>query len=182
VASDANTSSSLPVGCIGTEFLTLTSNYAFLLVKTNESHVILSNAFPHLEAISHMNYSDSGPDFRWQKFVSCLDFWLQTTQQNSKLRYISLTWSLISKSVCKQTIKYAYNSRLLQCRFYSSKANIAVQIKFVSGAAWFTKPKFEQVRLFYFFWRYSPNLGLGLPPWNSPFHYGFLDLLFSKHN
>jgi hypothetical protein len=30
----------------------------------------------------------------------------------------------------------------------------------------------------YFFspWRYSPNLGLGLPPWNSPFHFGFLDL------
>jgi hypothetical protein len=28
----------------------------------------------------------------------------------------------------------------------------------------------------YFLWRYSPNLGLGLPPWNSPFHLGFLDL------
>jgi hypothetical protein len=30
--------------------------------------------------------------------------------------------------------------------------------------------------LLYFLWRYSPNLGLGLPPWNSPFHFGFLDL------
>jgi hypothetical protein len=29
---------------------------------------------------------------------------------------------------------------------------------------------------FFFVWRYSPNLGLGLPPWNSPFHFGFLDL------
>jgi hypothetical protein len=29
---------------------------------------------------------------------------------------------------------------------------------------------------FFFLWRYSPNLGLGLPPWNSPFHFGFLDL------
>jgi hypothetical protein len=29
---------------------------------------------------------------------------------------------------------------------------------------------------FFFLWRYSPNLGLGLPPWNSPFHLGFLDL------
>jgi hypothetical protein len=28
----------------------------------------------------------------------------------------------------------------------------------------------------FFPWRYSPNLGLGLPPWNSPFHLGFLDL------
>jgi hypothetical protein len=27
-----------------------------------------------------------------------------------------------------------------------------------------------------FLWRYSPNLGLGLPPWNSTFHFGFLDL------
>jgi hypothetical protein len=31
------------------------------------------------------------------------------------------------------------------------------------------------VRIF-FLWRYSPNLGLGLPPWNSPFHFSFLDL------
>jgi hypothetical protein len=31
---------------------------------------------------------------------------------------------------------------------------------------------------FFFFppWRYSPNLGLGLSPWNSPFHFGFPDL------
>jgi hypothetical protein len=30
----------------------------------------------------------------------------------------------------------------------------------------------------YFFplWRFSPNLGLGLPLWNSLFHFGFLDL------
>jgi hypothetical protein len=28
----------------------------------------------------------------------------------------------------------------------------------------------------FFSWRYSPNWGLGLPPWNSPFHFGFLDL------
>jgi hypothetical protein len=28
----------------------------------------------------------------------------------------------------------------------------------------------------FFPWHYSPNLGLGLPPWNSPFHFGFLDL------
>jgi hypothetical protein len=28
----------------------------------------------------------------------------------------------------------------------------------------------------FFLWRYSPNLGLGLPPWNSPFHFGFLYL------
>jgi hypothetical protein len=26
---------------------------------------------------------------------------------------------------------------------------------------------------------YSPNLGLGLPPWNCPFHFGFLDLRHS---
>jgi hypothetical protein len=32
---------------------------------------------------------------------------------------------------------------------------------------------------FFLLWRYSPNLGLGLPPWNSPFHFGFLDLRHS---
>jgi hypothetical protein len=45
--------------------------YVFLLVRTNESHVILCNAFPHLEAISPRIHSDqldsSGPDLRWQK-------------------------------------------------------------------------------------------------------------------
>jgi hypothetical protein len=30
--------------------------------------------------------------------------------------------------------------------------------------------------LFLFPWRYCPNLGLGLPPWNSLFRFGFLDL------
>jgi hypothetical protein len=30
--------------------------------------------------------------------------------------------------------------------------------------------------LFFFPWRYSPNLSLGLLPWNYPFHFGFLDL------
>jgi hypothetical protein len=32
---------------------------------------------------------------------------------------------------------------------------------------------------FFLHWRYSPNLGLGLPPWNSPFHFGLLDLTHS---
>jgi hypothetical protein len=30
--------------------------------------------------------------------------------------------------------------------------------------------------IIFFLWRYSPNLGLGLPPWNSPFHFGSVDL------
>jgi hypothetical protein len=30
--------------------------------------------------------------------------------------------------------------------------------------------------IFFFLWRYSPQWGLGLPPWNSPFHLGFLNL------
>jgi hypothetical protein len=29
---------------------------------------------------------------------------------------------------------------------------------------------------FFFLWRYSPHLGLGLPPWNFPFHFSLLDL------
>jgi hypothetical protein len=32
---------------------------------------------------------------------------------------------------------------------------------------------------FFFLWRYSPFLGLGLPPRNSPFHFSFLDLRHS---
>jgi hypothetical protein len=32
---------------------------------------------------------------------------------------------------------------------------------------------------FFFLCRYSPNLDLGLPPWNFPFHFGLLDLRHS---
>jgi hypothetical protein len=33
--------------------------------------------------------------------------------------------------------------------------------------------------VFFSLWRYSPNFGLGLPPWNSLFHFCFLDLRHS---
>jgi hypothetical protein len=32
------------------------------------------------------------------------------------------------------------------------------------------------INAFSFLWRYSPNLGLGLSPWNSPFNFSFLEL------
>jgi hypothetical protein len=48
--------------------------HAFLLVKTKESHVILTNIFPHLQAISSRNYSNqlemSGTDLHER---NCLD-------------------------------------------------------------------------------------------------------------
>jgi hypothetical protein len=37
---------------------------------------------------------------------------------------------------------------------------------------------FTQSKYFFLIWRYSPNLGLCLPPWNSPFHFGLLDLRY----
>jgi hypothetical protein len=33
---------------------------------------------------------------------------------------------------------------------------------------------------FFFLWRYSPNSSLGLPPWNSPFHFSLLDFRHSE--
>jgi hypothetical protein len=42
------------------------------------------------------------------------------------------------------------------------------------GKAW----EHVHVRIF-FSLAYSPNMCLGLPPWNSPFHLGFLDLRHS---
>jgi hypothetical protein len=35
------------------------------------------------------------------------------------------------------------------------------------------------IQVSFFLWRYRPNLGHGLLPWNSPFHFGFLDLRHS---
>jgi hypothetical protein len=45
--------------------------------------------------------------------------------------------------------------------------NICLTIRRISFAFMF---------IYFFPWRYSPNLGLGIPPWHSPFHFGFLDL------
>jgi hypothetical protein len=33
--------------------------------------------------------------------------------------------------------------------------------------------------IFFFFGATTPFLGIGLPPWNSPFHFGLLDLRYS---
>jgi hypothetical protein len=40
-------------------------------------------------------------------------------------------------------------------------------------------PVIISLYIFFFLWRYSPDLALGLPPWNSPFHFGLLDLRHS---
>jgi hypothetical protein len=37
-------------------------------------------------------------------------------------------------------------------------------------------PPWDHLNFFFFLWRYSPPLGLGLPPWNFPFHFSLLDL------
>jgi hypothetical protein len=43
-----------------------------------------------------------------------------------------------------------------------------------------TKLPYRQYQVnFFFLWCYGHNLGLGLPPWNSPFHFGLLDLRHS---
>jgi hypothetical protein len=71
VASDTDTSPLLPIGIIRTEFLTPTSNVSIPIGQTNETDDIVSNALPHLEAIS-----------------LCSHFLLETPQKNSKLRAI----------------------------------------------------------------------------------------------
>jgi hypothetical protein len=40
----------------------------------------------------------------------------------------------------------------------------------------FIKLRIFHKDIFFFLWRYSPNSGLGLPPWNSPFHFSLLDV------
>jgi hypothetical protein len=58
--------------------------------------------------------------------------------------------------------------------------NITHRLKFMFSRICFVILKLHRVLLdFFFLWRYSSNLGLGLPPWNSPFHFSFLDLRHS---
>jgi hypothetical protein len=66
-----------------------------------------------------------------------------------------------------------YWSILLHCvfQFYDSHFTLPVLLRQYTE---FTLR--GSLSLLFFFWRYSPNLGLGLPPWNPPFHFGFLDL------
>jgi hypothetical protein len=42
-----------------------------------------------------------------------------------------------------------------------------------------TLPVYTEATRFFFLWRNTPNLVLGLPAWNSPFHFGLLDLRHS---
>jgi hypothetical protein len=42
-----------------------------------------------------------------------------------------------------------------------------------------TSTQLQYITAFIFFWCYSPNLDLGLPPWNSPFHFRLLELRHS---
>jgi hypothetical protein len=44
------------------------------------------------------------------------------------------------------------------------------------GKPWNEKNPIRRSKTDTFHWRYSPHLGLGLPPWNSLFHFGFIDL------
>jgi hypothetical protein len=55
----------------------------------------------------------------------------------------------------------------------NSRMNVIILITAIIFTSNSTAPSWL---CFSFLWHYSPNLGLGLPPWNSPFHFGFLDL------
>jgi ABC-type nickel/cobalt efflux system permease component RcnA len=54
-----------------------------------------------------------------------------------------------------------------------------VTTKCIVEGNWFSAIRYKICMYNFFFWCYSPNLGLGLPPWNSLFHYGLLDLRHS---
>jgi hypothetical protein len=92
---------------------------AFLLAETNESHVILTNGFQHLEVVSLTIYSDRiYPTLRdlWRDRFSYPQISSSNPpQNNSKLHNILAYFQRINKYKFKQMIKRAYISRRLQC-------------------------------------------------------------------
>jgi hypothetical protein len=72
---------------------------------------------------------------------------------------------------------------LFNVRFYFERLIYGTMLlgRSVPVSWWYTytTPCGPQYESFLFLWRYSPNLDLGLPSWNSPFHFGLLDLRYS---
>jgi hypothetical protein len=71
---------------------------------------------------------------------------------------------------------------MFQCTKISRLSRIHCLGSLVSMVPFFTITLVNMLSMcynFFFIWRYSPNLGLGLPPRNSPFHFSLLDLRHS---
>jgi hypothetical protein len=86
----------------------------FNWLELNESPVILTNAYPHMEDISLRTYSDvldpSGPVLLWQK-LPCAQ--ISTPNSTKEFHAPRHTSSPINKLKYKQMIKHAYYSRQL---------------------------------------------------------------------
>jgi hypothetical protein len=95
------------------------------------------------------------------------------------MRYV--TYILVFKTVlCEDLIWGLLQTLVLhKIRFHVSYASFSPAIAIVCYNYCASDSVVCIQVIFFFLWRYSPHLGLGPPPWNSPFHFGFLDLRHS---
>jgi hypothetical protein len=74
---------------------------------------------------------------------------------------------------------FNFNEYVRMCRSARTETHVSSTASSVASSPYCAMRLLQNLWLhksFSFLWRYSPIVGLGLPPWNSLFHFGFLDL------
>jgi hypothetical protein len=92
--------------------------------------------------------------------------WILNSKRRINAAHLTLTFGMLSTYPVSLT--FIHIAKLSITEFHAQCCNFILQSSF----AWIKTPRSCDL----FSWRYIPNWGLGLPPWNSPFHFGFLDL------
>jgi hypothetical protein len=93
--------------------------------------------------------------------VLCVWDWVHVVSLPSEIQRVPLLYGLYQEQI--------------NCNFTCYCVDVSVDglLVYVGTYIW-------DLTIFFFFpWRYSPNLGFGLPPWNIPFHFGLLNLWHS---
>lgn len=91
-----------------------------------------------------------------------------TEHKTSFVCFLSFIFSLKVSWFIWLVPKFLYNRYRIFCSaeflFCSSYGEYVTVVEYFADLSTYT--------LFFFIWRWSPNFGLGLPPRNSPFHFG----------
>jgi hypothetical protein len=122
---------------------------------------------------------------RYRRSTRPVQIFNEITAWTNKTKYLGLTLDLklIQRAhICCILRKANYRLRqLFPILNKSSTININLELviykSLLRSVLTYASPLWGcATNTFFFLWRYSPNLGLGLPPLNSSFHLGLLDL------
>jgi hypothetical protein len=118
----------------------------------------MKNVCAHL-----VNFNNIWSSFRFKKYFLTFHHW--GLKLANLLFQVACFYICMHKHTEMTTISFLLRDpEILFRALFSQKHLTASKIK---NSIW---------RHIFFLWRYSPNSGLGLHPWNSPFYFSLLDL------